>query len=236
MFLQYKHAALAPLMLALSLQPAGAGEIPQRAAQAVVHLRAEASTEAAPDTFTAAFSAVRSGHDVAALNAASQLEAKALAQARADGVEATTSGLSTQPSYANTEQGLRIDGWTVRARVQLKTGSAQKLSRAAADLGQMLQIDAMGAEISPEKRAKVQAALADEAVAAFRTKASRVAHAFGATGYTLVDATVQDGGTYQPRPLLMATRVANDAAPAIAVQPDKQLVRVEVSGSVRLRP
>ena len=90
--------------------------------------------------------------------------------------------------------------------------------------------------LSREARARVEADVTAQAIAAFRARASAYAHAFGFADYTLGEVTVSlDEPVRPPGPMFARARLAvADASEPLPVEPGKGSVTSSVSGSIRL--
>jgi predicted secreted protein len=203
----------------------------------VLSLDATVSTEVIPDTAFVTLAAESSGADAAAITREVQLAINTgLAQAKATKeIEARTGGFNTQQRYNN--KGTR-DGWTVRAELIIKSKDFATLGTLAGKLAQQkLMIANTGFEMSRAQRDREEAALIEGAIAAFRTKATTAAKAFGFSNYTLREVNLGSiGGDVRPQPKMMAMRAqiasASMEADAMAIEGGKTVLTLTVSGSV----
>ncbi len=241
-----------PRMLpALALCAAGIGPVPFAQAQGtsaanccaqpsgVVQLEAMAQTEVTPDRAVAALAAVRSGPDVAALNAeVTKLLDNAVKAAHAtSGVQVQTGSFQTQPRYKVVAGQSQQDGWTVRAQILLKSADFAAVGRLAGQLAQSLQVESTGSEISPELQARELAKLTQMAIAKYRAQAQAAAHDFGYAGYVLREVNIGglQGAAPAPRPMFRAMAAAPMAEQAVPIEAGVQTLGVSVSGSVQLQ-
>ena len=112
------------------------------------------------------------------------------------------------------------------ARISTTAGKIQTLTMGNVSFG-----------LSREQRAKVEGDAQVQAIERFKAKAEGIAKAFGFTGYSLREVSVNanDQG-FQPRPRMMAmeARAASADAP-VPVEAGRSTVLVNVSGSVQLK-
>jgi predicted secreted protein len=200
-------------------------------------LDATVSTEVVPDTAFVTLAAESSGLDPAAITREVQLAINAgLAQAKATkDVEARTGGFNTSQRWNN--KGAR-DGWTVRAELVIKSKDFAILGTLAGKLAQQkLMIANTGFEMSRAQRDREEAALIEGAIAAFRTKATTAAKAFGFSNYALREVNLGSiGGDVRPQPkFAMMARAEMAAAPqaeSMSIEGGKTVLTLAVSGSV----
>jgi predicted secreted protein len=205
----------------------------------VLSLDATVSTEVIPDTAFVTLAAEASGADPAAITREVQLAINAgLAQAKATkDVEARTGGFNTSQRWNN--KGVH-DGWTVRAELIIKSKDFATLGTLAGKLAQQkLMIANTGFEMSRAQRDREEAALIEGAIAAFRTKATTAAKAFGFPSYTLREVNLGSiGGDVRPQPkFAMMARAEMAAAPQaepMSIEGGKTVLTLAVNGSVTM--
>ncbi|MDD4885528.1 MAG: SIMPL domain-containing protein [Thiomonas sp.] len=207
----------------------------------VVDLQASAQVEVTPDLAVITLAAERSGADSASLTTqVSKTLDAALQQSRAaSGVEASSGGFSTQPRWKTVNNQSQRDGWTVRARLILKSHDVAALGKLAGQLAQQgLMIESSGFELSHALRVREETALIESAIARFKAKAATAAHALGYASYTLRTLQIEpvQGQMPQPRPVLMraATAMAAEEAPAVPLATGRTPLQLTVQGSVQL--
>lgn len=203
----------------------------------VVQLQAAANVEVAQDLLAVSLQATREGPDAAQVQA--QLKStldQALAEARRavrPGLEVRSGGFSVAP---RTGRDGRIAGWVGSAELLVEGSDAAAVAALAGRLNG-LAITASQFRLSRAARDQAERRAQDDAVAAFRARADALVQAFGLSGWTLREVSVDAGETDQPRPRLpgmaMAARAA-EAAP-LPVEAGRTAVTVTVSGSVQLR-
>jgi len=91
--------------------------------------------------------------------------------------------------------------------------------------------------LSREQRARVEGEAQAQAIERFKGKAAELAKAFGFSGYTLREVSVnasEPGFTPRMRMAAQDAAVASKES-AVPVEPGKSAVTVNVSGSVQLR-
>jgi predicted secreted protein len=205
----------------------------------VLQLEAMAQAEVTPDRAVAAFAAVRSGPDVAALNAevAKLLDSAVKAARATPGMQVQTGSFQTQPRYKVVAGQSQQDGWTVRAQLIVKSADFAAVGRLAGQLAQSLQVESTGSEISTELQARELAKLTQMAIAKYRTQAQAAAHDFGYSGYVLRDVNIGglQGAAPAPRPMFRAMAAAPMGEQAVPIEAGVQTLGVSVSGSVQLQ-
>jgi predicted secreted protein len=205
--------------------------------QNVVSLQATASTELTMDWLAITFSATRDGQDAAGVQA--QLKqsldaalAEARKAARPGEVNVRTGGFSLHPRYG---QKGGITGWQGSAELVVEGRDAAALSQLAGRI-QTLTIARVNWSLSREAREKVEADVAEQAIARFRARADAVARQFGFAGWSIREVNVgsSEPPSGMPVPMLRARAAAADAE-ALPVEAGKAQVSATVSGSVQLK-
>jgi len=203
-----------------------------------VHLSARAQQRVPHDWLSVTVAARQQGSDAAAVQAqlARALDnamAQLRPQLRPGQLEATSVGVQVQPRYGREGQ---IVGWQGSAELLLQGRDVGQVASIASQLPGLV-ITGLQLSLSRDAIVRTEAALREQAIAAFRRQALEVARAFGYAGYALgeihVSAATPDGGP--PRPLLRAQAMsAAEAAPVLTVEPGQTTLEVTVSGSIRL--
>ncbi len=207
--------------------------------QDVLHLQAQVASEIVPDIAVMTLVAEASGADPASLSREVQqaINTGLAAAKEVRGIETRTGSFSTQPRWG--ARGAR-EGWTVRAELVLKSKDFPSLGSLAGRLAQQkLMIVSSGFEVSRELREREEAALIEQGIQAFRSKASAAARAFGFTGYSLREVSLGTiGGDMrpQPRPYELRAAAAPMAAeaPPVAIEGGKLTLSLTVSGAVQM--
>lgn len=223
--------------LALGLAQAQAQTLPPP--QNVVSLTASASVEVEKDWMTVVFNTTKEGADAGTV----QLQLKqaldaALGEARKAAkpgqLEVQTGGFSLAPRYST--KGV-INGWQGSTELIVQGRDMGAISQLTGRI-QGLSISRVGYRLSREARQKVEADIAADAIARFRSRADAVSRQFGFAGYTVREVAVNTDHTGSPAPApLMRARVAASAQldEALPVEAGKALVTATVSGSVQMK-
>jgi len=229
--------SLGALTLSL-LMGAAHAEAPR---QNALSFSASATEEVTQDLLVVTLQATREGNQASDVQAAlKQVMESALTEARKaaqgqPGIEVRTGSFSVQPRYTNAG---RISGWQGSAQLVLEGTDTTRISQTAGKLTQLNVVN-MQYGLSRGLRERHEAALTNEAIQRFRSRASAMASAFGFKGYTLGEVSVSSTEPgFEPRPYMMATRAktmeAADAA--LPVEPGKGRLSVSVNGQVYLTP
>jgi predicted secreted protein len=229
--------SLSALTLSL-LMGAAHAEAPR---QNALSFSASATEEVTQDLLVVTLQATREGNQASDVQAAlKQVMESALTEARKaaqgqPGIDVRTGSFSVQPRYTNAG---RISGWQGSAQLVLEGTDTTRISQTAGKLTQLNVVN-MQYGLSRGLRERHEAALTNEAIQRFRSRASAMASAFGFKGYTLGEVSVSSTEPgFEPRPYMMATRAktmeAADAA--LPVEPGKGRLSVSVNGQVYLTP
>lgn len=205
--------------------------------QNVVSLTATASVEVNKDWLTVVFSTTREGSEPAAVQ--SQLKQAldtALAEARKAAkpgqVEVQTGAFSLYPRYAPKGG---ISSWQGSAELIVEGRDTQAISQLTGRI-QTLSIARVSFSLSREGREKVEADVAAQAIAKFRSRADTVAKQFGFTGYTVREVAVNsDSPVGVPMVMARAQSMRAPAEEALPVEAGKATVTASVSGSVQMK-
>jgi predicted secreted protein len=222
-------------LLALAALPAFAGEDKPTYDRIAFSVSAEARVE--NDTLVAEMYARKEGPELAPLTSeVNKAVAAALKRAKQEpAVSAQTQDYQTFPNYQNG----RPTGWQVRQSIRLESKAAEPFAKLLGDLQSSLALGSVSYSISPERLKEQEDKLIDQALAAFRSRAERVAKAMGRAQYRIVEVQVDTGGQggRPPRPTRMAAMA--DAAPAAmppSLEPGQETVKVQVNGTIELQP
>lgn len=209
--------------------------------QNALSFSASATEEVTQDQLMVTLQATREGNQASEVQVAlKQLMESSLAEARKAaqgqaGMEVRTGSFSVQPRYTNAG---RISGWQGTAQLMLEGTDTARIAQTAGKLTQ-LNIVNMQYGLSRALRERHEAALTNEAIQRFRSRASAMAQAFGFKGYTLGEVSVSSTEPgFEPRPYLMAARAKTMEAAdtALPVEPGKGRLSVSVNGQVYLTP
>ena len=209
-------------------------ELPQN----VATLSASGSVEVQQDMLSIALNTSRDGSDAGVVQ--TQLKqaldtALALAkQSAAPGqMEVRTGNFSLYPRYGKDG---KINGWQGSTELVLEGKDFARITATAGKI-QTLTMGNVSFTLSREQRAKVEAEAQTLAIERFKAKAGEVAKAFGFTGYSLREVSVnanEQGFTPRPRMMAMSARAEASDSP-IPVEAGKSTVQVNVTGSVQMK-
>jgi predicted secreted protein len=129
----------------------------------------------------------------------------------------------------------KIVRWRGLQELQLESGDIDRLTRLIGTLQERLQVQSMQFLVSAAKRRDVEAALTEEALAAFQQRAEVIRKSLGASGYRLMEVSVHTGGVRPPVPVRAEAMSVNRAAVSSpTVEQGTSSVSVQVSGRIRL--
>lgn len=148
-----------------------------------------------------------------------------------DGIKVRTLEYRTYPVYQKT----RIDGWRASQAIRLESKDSEKLGELISTLQKKLALRNLGYEVSKAKQEEVKTQLIDEAVTAFRKRASQIAKAFGHDDFKLVQANINTGYNHPPTPVYRGKMMAMAEAAPAAIEAGTSTIQVSVNGSVELR-
>lgn len=213
-------------------QPHGLSAPPQR----VVHLTAQAEQRLPHDWVVLTLSARHQAADARTVqhqlnDAVQQALSLWRPQLRPEWIEASTAGMSVQPRYGREGQ---IVGWQGSAELTLQ-GRDMAAVAALAQEAPGLTVTAVRMMLARATQRAAEAALRQQAIAAFRQQADEVAQAFGARGWTLREAHVNPAPLPAPgEPIAMRTLAASPSVEALPLQPGLAWLQLTVTGSVAL--
>jgi predicted secreted protein len=204
----------------------------------VVNLGATASVEVPMDRLGVVFSTTREGPEAAAvqvqlkqaLDAALDEARKA---ARPGELEVRTGAFSLRPRHLPKGG---TSGWIGHAELIVEGTDMPAIARLTGRI-QTMSIARVGHSLSREKREKVEAEVAAQAIERFRTKAAQTARLFGFTGYLLREVHVHGDTPQHPAPMEFAKARMSSAAmaeEALPTEAGKATVSAAVNGSVQL--
>ncbi|HVZ43156.1 MAG TPA: SIMPL domain-containing protein [Ramlibacter sp.] len=206
-------------------------------AQNVLQLSASGVVEVSQDLLSLHLNTTREGADPALVQ--SQLRTAldaALNEARKSAspgqLDVRTGNFAIYPR--NSRDG-KLNGWQGQAELVLEGRDFARITQAAGRI-QTMTLAGAGFGLSREQRAKVEGEAQAIAIERFKSRAIELAKAFGFSGYTLREVSVQDSDAGYPRPVMMRQAMAAEGAAApIPVEAGRASVTVTVSGSVQLR-
>ncbi len=228
-----REILLVSLILMMATPPAwshGEGDTRNR-----VSLQVEARREVANDWATARLSIVAEGKEPSVVADSVNLRMKqALTAAkRAKHVEVESGAYISQPIY---DDG-RIVRWRARQELRLEAGDVQRLSKLIGSLqAESVLLSGIDFSVRPETRTAIEDELILEALAAFRGRATRIAQAMAAGGWSLIGLAV---GRSNTSPRRVRGRVDAEmmsvasAAPPVFEAGSSDL-RIQIDGTVEL--
>jgi len=145
------------------------------------------------------------------------------------GLRTKTSGYSTYPVTDKS----KIVRWRSRSEIAIEGEDFRRMSDAIGKLQTIMQLGAVSFSVSPAKRAKVEEALTQSAIAEFLRKADAATRGFKGSRYTVLEATIAaDGGNMPPpRPMVMMKSMSSDA-PAPDFEGGSSRATVTVNGAI----
>jgi predicted secreted protein len=145
-----------------------------------------------------------------------------------------TSGYNTYPMR---DKGNKIVRWRSRYEFFVESKDFKELSELTGRLQQNIQVAGIWFSVSPDTRSKVEDALIDEAVAAFRRRAALVAKSAGIGDYRIHELTVNAEGYSPPRPMQRMAMAAAEATPGPPpVEAGISTITLRVNGSIESPP
>ena len=146
------------------------------------------------------------------------------------GLRTKTSGYSTYPVTDKN----KIVRWRSRSEISVEGEDFRRMSEAIGKLQAIMQLGAVSFSVSPAKRAKVEEALTQAAIAEFLRKADAATKGFKGSKYTVIEATISaDGGNIPPpRPMVMMKSMSASDAPAPDFEGGSSRITVTVNGAI----
>ncbi len=208
-----------------------------RATPHAITLSAQASREVMQDKVQLTVFYEQQANNAAALSTIlRQKTEEALRIAKsAQGVSVQTRNFTV---YPKTDDKGRITVWQGRTELLLECTNAEDLApigRVAGQLAPIMQVSNLRFSLSPQAEQSLNAQLADEAIAAFRSEAQRTAKAFGYAHYALADIAVHRNNFQIQGSTMMATArgLAVESAD-IPIARGKTTLSVVVSGVIHV--
>ena len=201
-----------------------------------VSFQVEARREVANDWATARFSVLAEGKDPAIVaESVNKQMASALAKAkRTKGVEVRSGAYMTQPIY---DDG-RVVRWRARQELRVESGDVDRLSKLIGVLqGDSVLLSGIDFSVRPETRVAIEDELIEEALAAFRARATLIAKGLEASSWSLISLSVgRTGGA--PRMVQMMRAESDLMSMSRATPPAFEAgtsdIQIQVSGNVEL--
>ncbi len=156
----------------------------------------------------------------------------ALAKARGrTGLTVATGNYQTYPIHVQD----RVKAWRALQELRIEGSDIPAVSTLVGELQGRLQVKTMGFFVSDDARRRTEEALMDTALEAFQTRARRIQAAMGASGYDLVNASIQTGGRYPGPEPMMRAQLASVEMAAPVVESGESRIQVTVSGTIELQ-
>jgi predicted secreted protein len=110
----------------------------------------------------------------------------------------------------------------------------RRMTDAIGKLQTVMQLGAVGFSVSPARRAKVEEALTQSAIAEFLRKAVAATKGFGGSKFRVLEATISaDGGNMPPpRPMVMMKSMSSSAMEAPNFEGGSSRITVTVNGAI----
>ncbi|MBC7995870.1 MAG: SIMPL domain-containing protein [Rhizobacter sp.] len=205
--------------------------------QNVIGLSSSASVEVTKDLLSVTLSATRDGTDAASVQSAlKQALDAALAEAKRAAkpgqIDVQTGNFSLFPRYSPKGG---ITGWQGTAELGIEGRDIPGIAKLTGRITTMT-IARVGSGLSKEQREKVESAVAAEAIASYRAKATDYAKQFGFSGYTVREVNVNSNEpmSYSSAPMVRMNAKSADASESLPVELGKGTVTVTVNGTVQM--
>lgn len=225
---------LLALFTALALTSAGA-----LAADPIeLTLSASAQREVANDQISATlYVQERQASPAQLANRLNQQLKEGLAEARQfPAVTASSGSYSTWPEY---DKNGRIQGWTGRAELMLKSRELTPTTELVARLQKRMLLEGVQFSVSDEARRATENQLLPEAIAALQAQAQTTARAVGRSTVSLKSLEVGQSAPPMVRPMMMQAKARMESAAADVAapewQPGRSLIQLQVNGKAELR-
>ena len=203
----------------------------------VLSLNAQASAEIQQDVVDITLLYEQEASDPSALTSTLNQRADSALQ-KARGVSGVTAHTGSFSIFPSTDRDGRISAWRGRTEVVLESRDFAAASKLAGQMASIMQVGNVQFSLSPEAQRAAEQKLTGEAIRSFREQAASSAQAFGFSGYSIREVSVNHGGV-MPRPMMMMSARAMGAdAKAAAPMPlegGTSTVTVNVSGSVQMK-
>ncbi len=202
----------------------------------VFSLSASASGEAANDLMRATVVVQNESEDAAELQ--SKINASmqwALARLRPfTQIKVKTQDYQTYPTYDRSHK--NIIGWRASQSLQLETEDVKAAGEAIRKLQERLQVTGIQFMPKPETRKAVEDQLINEALNAFKQRASLIQTNIGEPSYNLLDINVQTGSHHQQQNWGRegASMMRSDSVAEPAFQSGTSQITVQVHGRIQL--
>lgn len=200
-----------------------------------VSFRVEVRREVANDWATARLSILAEGKDpaVVADSVNNQMKAALVKAKGTKEVEVRSGAYVTQPVY---DDG-RVVRWRARQELRLESGDVDRLSKLIGTLqGESVSLSGIVFSVKSETRDALEDELINEALAAFRARASLIAKGMNAADWSLVGLSVGRSGA-EPRMVHMRAEAdmmsMSKSAPPV-FEAGTSDIRIQIDGNVEL--
>ncbi|MDR5749809.1 MULTISPECIES: SIMPL domain-containing protein [unclassified Caballeronia] len=229
-------AAISSAALTMSATVAAQTVLTQPQPSGVLSLSAQASTEVPQDTVNITLFYEQEAQDASSLTTTLNQRADA-ALRTAKGVEGVTARSGSFTVFPSTDRDGRISAWRGRTEVVLESHDFAAASKLAGKMSSSMQVGNVAFSLSPQAQRAAAQKLSTQAIDSFRQQAQASAQAFGYSGYSIREVSVNHDGS-SPRPVMMmqARAMSADAkmAAPMAFEAGTSTVTVNVSGSVQM--
>ena len=146
------------------------------------------------------------------------------------GLRTRTSGYSTYPVMDKN----KIVRWRSRSELSVEGEDFRRMSDAIGKLQSIMQLGAVSFSVSPARRAKIEEALTQSAIAEFLRKAEAATKGFRGAKFNVLEASISaDGGNMPPpRPMVMMKSMSSSSAEAPNFEGGTSRITVTVSGAI----
>lgn len=139
--------------------------------------------------------------------------------------------------WAEIDKNGKTTGWRGRAELRLESSDFAAAGALASKLSDQSAIIETHFSLSDKARAEEEKRLLNEAATAFKQRALAASNAFGFSGYRLGKVTLGGSGATMVKYASPAMAMRQDSAqtPSVPLEPDTEVVSIEVSGSIFLQ-
>lgn len=150
-------------------------------------------------------------------------------------VIATTGAQNTYPKY---DKNGKITGWNGSVSVNLKSDDFQAASNLVSDLQSAYVVQNIQFGVSEVKQDKIEKELMLKASKAFQEQAKSMAEAWNASGYQVLEVSLNTNGNYQynPMPAMASSTMRSESIPSQDFAGGNSKVTVIANGSIELIP
>lgn len=198
-----------------------------------IHLQAQQSESVGNDTMHVTLNAYAEAKDpvrVAEQINADMTWALELAGQRTE-LSVSSGGYQTYPVYRENI----LKGWRGQQTLELEGNDTKVIGQLVGQLQEKLQVKNIRFSVSDETRERVENRLIGLALDAFKARARIVGDNLGASGYRIVELSINSASQRPPMPYQVRMAAAPmEADSAIAVEAGESDIRVTVNGTLEL--